>query len=162
MSEHRHHWLVRLYPPSWRRRYGDEMDELLGLGCSWKDTLDIAKAASIERLLYSPTTGVQTMQAFAGGVGVLARKPSAIAPVIMSLSALLIVLVAIPVAGTKPQPDEGAAAHIWQLLMVGQLPILGWFVLHWVRRDFKAGVAVLGMQVAAIVAALLPVWLLGL
>jgi hypothetical protein len=162
MSDRRHHWLTRLYPSSWRRRYGDEMDELLSEGCSWEDALDIAKAASIERLFYSQKAGVETMQTFPGGIAVLARKPSAIAPIVMSLSALVVVLVAIAVAGTKPQPDEGAAAHIWQLLMAGQLPILGWFMLHWLRRDFKAGLAVVAMQTAAIIAALLPVWMLGL
>ena len=102
------------------------------------------------------------MHTLAGGIAILARKPSAIAPVVMSVSALVVVLVAIAVAGTKPQPDEGAAAHIWQLLIAGQLPFLGWFALHWLRRDFKAGLVVLGIQTAAMLAALLPVWMLGL
>ena len=162
MSDRRHHWLTRLYPASWQRRYGDEMDEMLREGCSWKDAVDIAKAASIERLFHSQKAGVSTMHTFPGGIALLTRKPSAMAPIAMSLSALIVVLVAIAVSGTRPQPDEGAAAHIWQLLMAGQLPILGWFVLHWLKRDFKAGLAVLGMQIAAIVAALLPVWMLGL
>ena len=162
MSDRRHHWLTGLYPASWRRRYGDEMDELLRQGCSWKDALDIAKAASIERLFYSQKVRGKTMRTSPGGIAILARKPSAIAPIVMSLSALVVVLVAIAIAGTKPQPDEGAAAHIWQLLMAGQLPILGWFVLHWLRRDFKAGLVVLGIQTAAMLAALLPVWMLGL
>lgn len=162
MSDRRHHWLTRLYPASWRRRYGDEMDELLRERCSWKDALDIAKAASVERLFYSQTAGIETMQISPGGIAVLARKPSAIAPIVMSLSALVVLLVAIAVGGTKPQPDEGAPAHIWQLLIAGQLPILGWFVLHWLRRDFKAGLPVLGLQIVAMAAALLPVWMLGL
>lgn len=102
------------------------------------------------------------MQTNSGSIAVLVRKPSAIAPIIMSLGALGVVLVAIAVAGAKRQPDEGAAAHIWQLLLAGQLPILGWFALHWLRRDLKAGLAVTGLQIAAFAAALLPVWLLGL
>jgi hypothetical protein len=138
------------------------MDELLSRGCTWGDMFDVAKAAFIERFLYSRRSGAEGMQTYPGSIGVLVRKPSAIAPIIMSLTALSVVLVAIAVIGTKPQPDESAAAHIWQLLMVGQLPILGWFVLHWLRRDFRGGLAVLGLQIAAFIAALLPVWLLGL
>src|SRR5690349_1596972 len=57
MKTHRHHWLTRLYPPSWRRRYGDEMDELLSHGCGWRVAVDVAKAAMVERLLYSHRTG---------------------------------------------------------------------------------------------------------
>ena len=95
------------------------------------------------------------------GLAVVARKPSAIAPMIMSLLALIVSLLAIAAAADLPS-DEGAAAHIWQLLMVGQVPILGWFAFHWLRRDLRTGAAVLGLQIAAFTAALLPVWLLGL
>jgi len=162
MSGRRHHWLTRMYPASWRERYGDEMDELLSGGCTWRDALDVAKAALIERLFFSRRSGAKAMQTYPGSVAVLVRKPSAIVPIIMSLAALCVVLVAIAVVGTKRQVDEGADAHIWQLLMAGQFPILAWFVLHWLRRDFRGGLGVLGLQIAAFGAALLPVWLLGL
>ena len=162
MTERRRHWLTRMYPTSWRARYGDEMDELLSHNCGWREVVDVTKAALIERLFYSRAAGAATMQTYPESIAVLARKPSAIAPIAMSLGALGVVVIAIAVVGTKTQPDEGAAAHIWQLLMVGQLPILGWFALHWLRRDIRAGLAVIGVQIAAFVAALLPVWLLGL
>jgi hypothetical protein len=29
------------------------------------------------------------------------------------------------------QADEGAAAHVWQLLMVGQVPIMAFFAIKW-------------------------------
>lgn len=90
------------------------------------------------------------------------RKPSAIIPIAMSLSALVVILIAIAISGAKRQPDEGAAAHIWQLLMVGQIPLLGWFAFRWFRKDFRAAIPVLGLQIVAFAAALLPVWLLGL
>src|SRR5690349_7916463 len=53
------------------------------------------------------------------------RQPSAVLPIAMSVAALATVLVHISLYGTQPQADEGTAAHIWQLLMAGQLPIIG-------------------------------------
>lgn len=162
MSPRPHHWLTRIYPPWWRSRYGDEMDDLLSQGFGWRDVLDVAKSALTERLYYSQRPGDETMQTYPGNIAVLVRKPSAIAPIIMSLCALAVVVIAITVSGTKRQPDEGAAAHLWQFLMAGQLPILAWFAFQWLKRDLKAGFFVLALQIGAFVAALLPVWLLGL
>ena len=48
---------------------------------------------------------------------VAVKQPSAIIPIVMSVAALATVLVHILIFGTAPQPDEGTAAHIWQLLM---------------------------------------------
>lgn len=158
----RRHWLTRLYPPSWRERYGDEMDELLSHGCGWRDGLDVAKAALLERFIYSPKTGAEVVQSYRGNIAALVRKPSAITPIVMSLIALGVVLCAIAIGAAKPEPDENAGAHIWQLLMAGQLPFLGWFVVRWLSRDVRAGLPVLGLQILAFGAALLPVWMLGL
>ena len=56
--------------------------------------------------------------------------------------------------------DEGAAAHLWQLLMVLQLPAIGWFALRWLPRDPKRAATMLALQAVAIVAAAAPVWAL--
>ena len=45
------------------------------------------------------------------------RQPSAFIPIVMSLGALSTVLYHIAMFGVARQSDEGAAAHIWQLLM---------------------------------------------
>ena len=45
------------------------------------------------------------------------KKPSAFLPLIMSFAALATVLVHIAIYGVARQADEGAAAHIWQVLM---------------------------------------------
>jgi hypothetical protein len=138
------------------------MDELLIQGCGWRDAADVARAALIERLFYSHRMGVETMKSYPGNIAVLVRKPSAIAPIIMSLAALGVILIAIAIGAAKPEPDENTGAHIWQLLMAGQLPFLGWFALRWLRQDLKAGFSIFGLQIVAFIAALLPVWLLGL
>ena len=56
--------------------------------------------------------------------------------------------------------DEGAVAHLWQLLMVLQLPIIGWFALRWLPRDPKRTAMMLALQALAIVAAAMPVYVL--
>jgi hypothetical protein len=102
------------------------------------------------------------MRAYPSNIGLLVRKPSAIVPILMSAGALAVVITAFAISGTKRQPDEGTAAHIWQLLMAGQLPFLAWFLLHWVRRDLKAGLSVLALQLVVFAAALFPIWYFGL
>jgi hypothetical protein len=88
------------------------------------------------------------------------KYPSAFLPVAMSLAALATVLVFITLHGTAPQADEGAAAHIWQLLMVAQAPIVLFFALKWVPRSPKQAVPILALQVVAALAAMAPVFLL--
>lgn len=102
------------------------------------------------------------MPTYPENAAILLRKPSAIAPILMSIAALSVVLIAVAAGRATPQPDEGTAAHIWQLLMVGQVPFVGWFAGHWLKRDPTAALLILGLQLCAFIAAFLPVWLLGL
>jgi hypothetical protein len=60
------------------------------------------------------------------------------------------------------EADEGTAAHIWQLLMAGQLPVIAIFVLMWLPRAPKQTLQVVAVQVVAALAALAPVYWLGL
>ena len=89
------------------------------------------------------------------------KQPSAFIPIIMSLAALATVLFHVAMFGTARQPDEGAAAHIWQLLMAGQLPVIAFYAFKWFPRDHKIALQVLGVQVGAAFAALAPVYWLG-
>lgn len=90
----------------------------------------------------------------------LLKQPSAFIPVAMSLGALSCVLIFIALHGTAPQPDEGAAAHIWQLLMAGQAPIILYFALKWVKQIPRQAGPILALQVGAALAAAAPVFLL--
>jgi len=90
------------------------------------------------------------------------RQPSAVLPVVMSLAALATVAIHVARFGGAPEPDEGAAAHIWQLLMALQVPVIAFFAIKWLPRGAKEASAVLALQVAAALAALAPVFLLGL
>ncbi len=61
--------------------------------------------------------------------GAVVRQPSAFIPLAMSLTALALVLAHIAVFGPAREADEGPTAHLWQILMAGQLPILAFFAI---------------------------------
>lgn len=88
------------------------------------------------------------------------KKPSAVVPIAISLLALGIVIAHIAVSGTARQADEGPAAHLWQILMAGQLPVIAWFAIKWLPQAPKQAFMVLGMQFIAGLAACAPVYLL--
>jgi len=88
------------------------------------------------------------------------RRPSAFVPVLLSLTALATVVLRIVLVGTAPAPDEGAAAHIWQLLMAAQVPVIGYFAIRWLPESPRPALRVLALQLGAALAALAPVFLL--
>ena len=88
------------------------------------------------------------------------KKPSAFLPVVMSLAALSIVFVHIIISGTARQADEGTAAHLWQLLMAAQIPIIAFFAIRWLPSSPWSVLPVLALQAFAALAALAPVYLL--
>ena len=90
------------------------------------------------------------------------RQPSAFIPIAMSIAALVTVLYHIAMFGAAREPDEGAAAHIWQLLMAGQVPVVAFYAIKWLPRAPSTALRILAVQVCAALAALAPVYWLGL
>ncbi len=88
----------------------------------------------------------------------LLRRPSALIPIAMSLSALATVLAYAAMHGTGRQADEGTAAHVWQLLMAGQVPVIGFFAIKWLPTQPRQALQVLALQIGAALAAMFPVW----
>jgi len=86
------------------------------------------------------------------------KRPSALIPVAMSLAALAVVIGYAAMFGVARQTDEGTAAHLWQLLMAGQVPIIGFFALKWLRAEPRWALGVLAVQLSAALAAMFPVW----
>jgi hypothetical protein len=93
-------------------------------------------------------------------IPIMIKKPSAFLPVAMSFAAFAVVLVHVAIYGTAREADEGAAAHLWQLLMVAQLPLLVFFAIRWLPRSPKQALLMMALQAAAVVAALAPVYFL--
>ena len=90
-----------------------------------------------------------------------ARQPSAVIPMAMSLVAASAIVYHLARFGTAPQPDEGAAAHLWQLMMAGQLPVIVYYAARWLPRTPRPAVIVLAAQAGAFLAALAPIYFLG-
>ena len=67
----------------------------------------------------------------------LLKRPSAYVPLAMSIAALSIVLGYAAMFGTAQQVDEGTAAHVWQMLMAGQIPVIAFFVFKWFSSQPK-------------------------
>jgi hypothetical protein len=92
----------------------------------------------------------------------LLRTPGAFIPIVMSVSALALVVGLLATLGVTREPDEGTAARVWQLLMAGQLPVIGYFAIKWLPLRPLEALLVLALQAAAGIAAAAPVFLLGL
>src|SRR5665213_3280054 len=90
------------------------------------------------------------------------KRPSAFLPVAMSVAALAVVLGHVAVYGAAREADEGTAAHLWQILMVGQLPLVAFFAFKWLPQAPRFALSVLVLQAGAVLAAVAPVYFLNL
>ena len=90
------------------------------------------------------------------------KRPSAFLPLGMSFAALVTVLGHVAIFGAMHEADEGTSAHIFQILMVAQIPILAFFAIKWLPQAPRQALYVLALQVGVALAALAPVYLLHL
>jgi hypothetical protein len=147
--------LIRLYPRAWRDRYAEEFAALLEANPgSLSTTANIAWSALKERIF--PTKG-GNMDRNPGSFRAVVRHPSALIPIAMSLTALALVLGHIAIYGHAREADEGATAHLWQILMAAQLPVLLFFAIKWLPRAFRPALGVLALQAGAVLSAMAPV-----
>jgi len=89
------------------------------------------------------------------------KKPSAFLPLAMSFAALA-VLAHGAMFGVAREADEGTAAHLWQILMAAQVPIVAFFAIKWLPKTPRQALLVLALQGGAALAALAPVFFLNL
>jgi hypothetical protein len=100
--------------------------------------------------------------------GAMLKDPSAFLPLAMSIMAVGVLCGATIYGilhgahGIIRQPDEGTAAHLWQLLMAGQLPVLLFFVVKWLPRAPRQTLYMLALQAGAALTSIAPVLYLGL
>jgi hypothetical protein len=147
--------LTRLYPRAWRERYAAEFEALLlDRGGGIRTLFDVVWSAVSERV--SPTQGGE-MDRDPLSFGSMTRRMSAILPLAMSLTALAVVLGHIAFFGAVREADEGAAAHIWQLLMAGQIPVAAFFAIKWLPKAPKPALGILALQAGAVLASMAPV-----
>lgn len=85
------------------------------------------------------------------------NRISAIVPLFLSLSASILVLLAVATGWDKGMKDEGSAAHIFQILVALQIPFILAFL---VTADWKRSMQIAGtvtLQAAALALAFAPV-----
>jgi hypothetical protein len=89
-----------------------------------------------------------------------AKSPAVWIPVTMSLVALGIVLVHVALFGIVHEADEGTPAHLFQLLMVGQVPVVIFMLIKWFPRMPRQAMLAMTVQIAAALAACAAVFFL--
>ena len=90
----------------------------------------------------------------------LLKKPSAYLPLILSAAGLALVLVHAARYGVVHDADEGTSAHLFQILMMAQVPVVVFFAITWLPRSPKPALVVLTLQVLAGIAASAAVYFL--
>jgi hypothetical protein len=95
-------------------------------------------------------------------VRAMLTQPTAFLPVAMSLAAFSVVLGHVAIFGVVHEADEGTPAHIFQLLIALQLPVVAFFAIKYLPRAPKEALYVLAMQAGAVLAAMAPVFFLRL
>src|SRR5437868_346433 len=88
------------------------------------------------------------------------RQPSAWLPIAMSLAGLGLVVLHVARYGIVHETDEGTSAHLFQLLMVLQVPIVLLFAVKWLPRAPRGAIGVLALQAVAMAAAFASVFIM--
>lgn len=92
--------------------------------------------------------------------GSLLIQPSALIPLLMSFAALTLVISHALIFGIAHETDEGTSAHIFQILMIAQLPIIAYFAFKWLQKKPRQTLFVLAAQAIIWLAAIAAVfWL---
>jgi len=103
----------------------------------------------------------------ASSFGAIVRHPSAFLPLAMSIVALTMVIGhvvpdVIQNGHVLHAADEETDAHIWQLLMAAQIPVLAFFAIKWLPRAPRQTLKVLALQAGVVLANFTAIFLLGL
>tara|TARA_Y100001947_G_C10076453_1_gene192776 strand:+ start:134 stop:424 length:291 start_codon:yes stop_codon:yes gene_type:complete len=82
------------------------------------------------------------------------RQPTILLPLVMSLVALAMVLGHAAIFDIVVEADEGTAAHIFQLLIVAQVPFIALFAFRWFALAPRQTLFFIALQACAALAAI--------
>ena len=82
-------------------------------------------------------------------MGTVVRRPSAWVPLVLSIAALALIVGYVVRFGIERQADEGTAARIFQLLMLGNAVAITYFAVRWVPTAGRPAIVVLAAQLLA-------------
>ncbi len=86
------------------------------------------------------------------------KTPSAWIPLAMSATAIALLVSSLLIFGVRHETDEGTAAHLFQILLAGQLPLVAYFAIKWLPQNLKQGFLILALQACFGLIALAPVF----
>ncbi len=87
------------------------------------------------------------------------KKPSAWIPLALSIGILVMEFSFLVFADpAQPQADEGVAAHLFQLWLVAEFFLVGFFAFRWVPQAPRQALPILALQVALVLAGMFPVF----
>ena len=95
----------------------------------------------------------------------LLKRPAAWIPIALSLGMLAFILIYIATYGISPptpDADEGTPAHLFQLWLVLEPFMVGFFAVKWLPRATKQALVVIALQIAAALLLISAVFLLEL
>jgi hypothetical protein len=91
------------------------------------------------------------------------KRPSAWIPIVLSLAVIAAWLISIAASDIPHrEADEGTAAHLFQIWLVLEVLMIGYFGIKWLPQKPKQAVMVLTIQIVAALAACAPVFYLNL
>lgn len=156
--------LLRLYPTSYRERFGQGMEQTFNDLCREREAAGGRLFGPVSWIFVETVGWIvkENLVRAPGAMGVIAKKPSAWLPVALSFGALTFVLVYVALFGIVRTEDEGTPAHIFQLLMVLQALIVAVFAIKWLPRAPKQAAIVLMLQVVIAVVPIATIVLLGM
>ncbi len=88
------------------------------------------------------------------------KKPMALLAIGVPAAALCVVLGHVALYGLAHEADEGAAAHMWQLLMVAEAALVVVFTRRWLPRARTAALRVLAVVAGVMLANMAAVYFL--
>jgi len=84
---------------------------------------------------------------------------SAWVPLGMSLAVIATWIIAVAAYGAPmPEPDEGTAAHLFQIWLGLEALLLAFFAIWWLPQKPKEALFVLAIQILAVLAGCFPVF----
>lgn len=92
----------------------------------------------------------------------LLKRPTGFLPIAISVAFLVPMVAGIAEGTLVRQPDEGTAAHLFQILMPLQAVVIAWFAASWLPKRPRAAGQVLFLQGAAFLPVLAVVYLRNL
>lgn len=94
-----------------------------------------------------------------GDTKTLFKRPNAYVPLLLSLAMFGIFVCLFFMSGPPtPQPDEGVAAHLFQIWLVVEAAMILFFALKWLPRKPQQAAVVLATQILGVLVVCSPVF----